>query len=247
MAGHSHSANIAVRKNAQDKARARLFTKLMKEVYVAVKMGGPDPESNSRLRAAITRAKAQSVPKDKILRAIKKSEGSADDANFEETIMEGYGPGGSAVLVRCLTDNRNRTAANIRHAFAKHGGNFGTSGCVSYMFQRKGVIFITNGDEDEVMMAALDAGAEDVAVEDGGFEVLCDPDDFEACLDQLKDVFEFSTAEVMMIPDTRVSVAGEDATRFLKMLEALNDEGDVQAIHHNAEIATDALVDFAGS
>lgn len=248
MAGHSHSANIAVRKNAQDKARAKLFTKLMKEVYVAVKTGGPDISANATLRAAIARAKAQSVPKDNIDRAINKAGGAGDDASYEEVTMEGYGPGGVAIMARCLTDNRNRTASEVRLAFSRGGGNLGTTGCVGYLFQRKGIILVKSEDEDAVMMTALDSGAEDVSEEDDGFEVVTPPEDFDACLAGLEDAgFELGTAEVMMVPDTRVDVDGKKAVSLLRMLERLDDCDDVQQIHHNATIPDSAREAYADS
>ena len=156
MAGHSHSANIAVRKGAQDKVRGKLFTKLSKEIMVAVKMGGADPDSNTRLRLALSKARSNSMPKDTIKRAIDRASGNVEGAVYEDLTFEGYGPGGTAVMVECLTDNRNRTAAEVRHAFAKTGGNLGATGCVGYMFQKKGVIFVEGADEDELMMLALD-------------------------------------------------------------------------------------------
>jgi len=245
MAGHSHSANIAVRKNAQDKVRAKLFTKLMKEIYVAIKLGGPEPENNAKLRAAIARAKAQSVPKDKIQKALNKNN---DDTVYEDVTMEGYGPGGVAVLARCLTDNRNRTAADVRHAFSKHGGNLGTSGCVGYLFQRRGVIEITGGDEDEVMMTSLDAGAEDIVARDGGFDVFTTPDDFDDCLKALQEgEIAVGNAEVTMMPDTQAALSGSLAQQFLRMLELLNDCDDVQQVYHNAVLSASDIEAFANS
>lgn len=238
MAGHSHSANVAVRKNAQDKVRAKLFTKLMKEIYVAVKVSGPDADANPRLRAAVAKAKAQSVPKDNIERAISKGSGAGDDdANYEELSMEGYGPGGVAIMATCLTDNRNRTASEVRHAYSRGGGNLGTTGCVGYLFQRKGIILVESDDEDAVMMTALEHGAEDVTGEDDGFEVVTSPEEFDDCLKAMEEAgFELGTAEVMMVPDTRVDVAGDTAQELLALLERLNDCDDVQQIHHNANI-----------
>ena len=238
MAGHSHSANIAVRKNAQDKARGKLFTKLMREVYVAVKLKGPDPESNPRLRAAMAKARANSVPKDNIQRAIKKGSGNTDGKTYEELTMEGYGPGGVAVMARCLTDNRNRTAGEVRYAFSKHGGNLGTMGCVGYMFQQKGVIEVMAGDEETVMMVALDAGAEDVEEFGDGYRVLCEPETFEACLNALTESqLKLGISDIKMIPDTMAQITPEEQRKFDKMLEQLEDCDDVQQVDHNLERA----------
>ena len=247
MAGHSHSANIAVRKGAQDKARGKLFTKLSKEIMVAVKLGGDDPESNSRLRLALSKARSNSVPKDTIKRAIDRATGNIEGLVFEDLLFEGYGPGGTAIMVECLTENRNRTAAEVRHAFSKGGGNLGSTGCVGYLFQKKGVIFVSGGEEDEVMMLALDAGAEDVTSEEGGFEVLTAPEDFEACSDGLVEGgLELASASLMQIPDTRTTVTGADAGKLLRLLELLDDCDDVQAIHHNGDIAADELAELQG-
>ena len=242
MAGHSHSANIAVRKGAQDKARGKLFTKLSKEIMVAVKVGGTDPDSNSRLRQALAKARSNSVPKDTIQRAIDRASGNVEGAVYEDLTFEGYGPGGTAVMVECLTDNRNRTAAEVRHAFAKTGGNLGSTGCVGYMFQKKGVLFVEGGDEDELMMLALDHGAEDVTSEQGGFEVLTEPDDFVTCNEALLEAgFAVTSGSVMQVPDTRNAVESEHAKSFLKMLELLDDCEDVQAVHHNGDISDEII------
>ncbi len=242
MAGHSHSANIAVRKGAQDKARGKLFTKLSKEIMVAVKVGGVDPESNARLRQALSKARSNSVPKDTIKRAIDRASGNVEGAVYEDLTFEGYGLGGTAVMVDCLTDNRNRTAAEVRHAFAKTGGNLGATGCVGYMFQKKGVLFVEGGDEDELMMLALDHGAEDVTVEEGGFEVLTEPDAFVECNEALLEAgFMVTSGNVMQVPDTRNDIAPENAKQFLKMLELLDDCEDVQAVHHNGDISAEIL------
>ena len=236
MAGHSHSANIAVRKNAQDKARGKLFTKLMREVYVAVKLNGADPDSNPRLRAAMAKARANSVPKDNIQRAIKKGSGNMDGKVYEELTMEGYGPGGVAVMARCLTDNRNRTAGDVRFAFSKHGGNLGTIGCVGYMFQKKGIIEVISDDEDSVMMIALDAGAEDIEEVQGGFRVVCEPDNFEECLNALtENEFELGLSDIKMVPNITTKITPEEQIKFDKMIERLEDCDDVQQVDHNLE------------
>jgi YebC/PmpR family DNA-binding regulatory protein len=245
MAGHSHSANIAVRKGAQDKVRGKLFTKLSKEIMVSVKMGGSDPETNARLRQALTKARANSVPKDTIKRAIDRASGNVEDAVYEDLTFEGYGPGGTAVMVECLTDNRNRSASEVRHAFSKSGGNLGSTGCVGYMFQRRGVIFVEGGGEDELMMLALDHGAQDVTTEEGGFEVITDPDEFAACNDALAAAgFSITSATVMQVPGSRNNISADNVPQFLKMLELLDDCEDVQAVHHNGDIADDVLAAF---
>jgi YebC/PmpR family DNA-binding regulatory protein len=236
MAGHSHSANIAIRKNAQDKARGKLFTKLMKEIYVAVKIGGPDMDSNPRLRAAIVKARSNSVPKDNIQRAIKKGSGDTDGRTFEELAMEGYGPGGVAIMARCLTDNRNRTASEVRYAFSKGGGNLGAMGCVGYLFKKLGVIEVVSDDEEAVMMAAMDAGAEDFEEQEGGFRVFSEPQDFTGVVEALEAAgLELSSSEIKMVPDTFVRLSAEDRRGLERLLALLEDCDDVQQVDHNAE------------
>ncbi len=248
MAGHSHSANIAVRKGAQDKARSKLFTKLTKEIMVAARLKGGDPASNPRLRLAIEKARGKSMPKDNIQRAVDRATGNIEGANYESLSMEGYGPGGVAVMCEVLTDNRNRAASEVRHAFAKGGGNLGTTGCVGYLFQRLGVVLVTGCDEDTVMEAALEAGAEDVTTEDDGFEVITSPEEFDAVHEALRDSgLTIGSAEVMWIPGNRVAVAGGDAQRLLRMLERLDNCEDVQHIHHNAEFSQSDLARFQDS
>lgn len=248
MAGHSHSANIAIRKGAQDKKRAKLFSKLAKEIIVAAKLGDPDPDSNPRLRLALRKAKSQSLPKATIERAIKKGSGELGGEDYQELIMEGYGPGGTAVYVEVMTDNRNRAASEIRHAFAKGGGNLGTSGCVGYMFARKGVI-VAVGDEEEVMMTALDAGAEDVEDNgDGTFDVLTPSNDCETVVKALADAgIEVKSDEIMFVPDNRVAVKGKEAAQLLRMLDMLDDCDDVQGLTHNADFDQADLDAFANS
>ena len=233
MAGHSHSANIAIRKGAQDKKRAKLFSKLAKEIIIACKVGDPDPDSNPRLRLALRKARAQSLPKSTIDRAIKKGCGELGGDDYQELIMEGYGPGGTAVYIEVTTDNRNRAASEIRHAFSKNGGNLGTSGCVGYMFNRKGVITV-KGDEDEIMLAALESGAEDVSAnDDGTLEVLTEATDVEAVAEALGEAeIEVVNDEVLFIPDNRVRVDGKLAQQLLRMIDALDDCDDVQALTH---------------
>ncbi len=248
MAGHSHSANIAIRKGAQDKKRAKLFSKLAKEIIIATKLGDPDPDTNPRLRLALRKAKSQSLPKATIERAIKKGSGELAGDDYQELIMEGYGPGGTAVYVEVMTDNRNRAASEIRHAFAKGGGNLGTSGCVGYMFERKGVISVV-GEEEEVMMTALDAGAEDVSDNgDGTIDVLTESNDCESIAKALTDAgFELKADEVMFVPDNRVAVSGKSAGQLLRMLDMLDDCDDVQKLTHNADFDQASLEAFANS
>ncbi len=244
MAGHSKWANIQHRKGAQDKKRGKLFTKLIREIAVAAKMGGSDLEANSRLRVAVDKAKAQSMPKDNIERAIKRGAGETDGADYHEIRYEGYGPGGTAVMVDCLTDNRNRTVADVRHAFTKFGGNLGADGSVNYLFNQVGQLMFPPGiDEDVVMEAAIDAGAEDVVVEDdGSIEVLTAPTDFE----QVRDIMvtaglEAESAKVTMRASTSASLGVKEAGSMIKMLDMLEDLDDVQEVYSNADISADIL------
>lgn len=244
MAGHSKWANIQHRKGAQDKKRGKLFTKLIREITVAAKMGGGDLDSNPRLRLAIDKAKAQSMPKDNIARAIKRGSGEVDGADFMEIRYEGYGPGGTAVMVDCLTDNRNRTVAEVRHAFAKFGGNLGADGSVNYLFNEVGQIMIPSGsDEDSVMEAAIEAGAEDVVVDDdGSIEVLSDPDDFEKLRDSLAAAgIEFESAQVTMRASMTAELGVKEASSMIKMIDLLEDLDDVQEVYSNADISEEVL------
>ncbi len=244
MAGHSKWANIQHRKGAQDKKRGKLFTKLIREIAVAAKMGGSDLEANPRLRVAVDKAKAQSMPRDNIERAIKRGAGETDGADYQEIRYEGYGPGGTAVMVDCLTDNRNRTVADVRHAFTKFGGNLGADGSVNYLFNQVGqLMFPPGSDEDVVMEAAIDAGAEDVVVEDdGSIEVLTAPTDFE----QVRDIMvtaglEAESAKVTMRASTSASLGAKEAGSMIKMLDMLEDLDDVQEVYSNADISADVL------
>jgi YebC/PmpR family DNA-binding regulatory protein len=244
MAGHSKWANIQHRKGAQDKKRGKLFTKLIREITVAAKMGGGDLESNPRLRLAVDKAKAQSMPKDNIERAIKRGAGETDGDDFFEIRYEGYGPGGTAVMVDCLTDNRNRTVAEVRHAFTKFGGNLGADGSVNYLFNHVGqLIFPNDIDEDAVMEAAIEAGAEDVAVDsDGSVEVLTSPGEFETVRDELQaEGFESESAQVTMRASTSAELGVKEAASMIKMLEQLEDLDDVQEVYSNADISEDVL------
>ncbi|MBT8445335.1 MAG: YebC/PmpR family DNA-binding transcriptional regulator [Gammaproteobacteria bacterium] len=244
MAGHSKWANIQHRKGAQDKKRGKLFTKLIREITVAARAGGGDPDANPRLRLAIDKAKAQSMPKDNIERAVKRGSGQMDGDDYEEILYEGYGPGGVAVMVDCLTDNRNRTVADVRHAFAKFGGNLGADGSVAYLFNNVGLISYPAGvDEDAIMEAAIEAGAEDVvANDDGSVDVLTDPAEFErvkAGLDA--GGAEPEVAEVTMRASVAATLGEKEASSMMKLLEMLEDLDDVQQVYSNAEIPDEIL------
>ncbi|MFZ7131996.1 MAG: YebC/PmpR family DNA-binding transcriptional regulator [Eubacteriales bacterium] len=239
MSGHSKWSTIKHKKGKQDAIRGKIFTKLAKAIAVAAREG-QDPEMNSRLKDAVNKAKINNMPNDNIDRAIKKGAGELNDANYEEIIYEGYGPAGVAVIVQTLTDNKNRTAGDVRHAFDKNGGNLGTSGCVSFMFESKGQIMVEkddNIDEDEFMLLALDAGAEDVNVEDEGYEVITSPEDFQAVCGALeKENVIFVSAEIAMIPNTYTKLALEDQKKMQKMLDMFDDNDDIQEVFHNWEV-----------
>ena len=248
MAGHSKWANIQHRKGAQDKKRGKLFTKLIREITVAARTGGGDPDANPRLRLAIDKAKGQSMPKDNIERAVKRGSGELDGSDYEEILYEGYGPGGVAVMVECLTDNRNRTVADVRHAFTKFGGNLGADGSVAYLFNKVGLISYGSGvDEDAVMEAAIEGGAEDVVSnEDGSIDVLTDPSDFEALKAELKAQLKElkvkpELAEVTMRASVSATLGENEASSMLKLMEMLEDLDDVQNVYSNAEIPDDIL------
>lgn len=244
MAGHSKWANIQHRKGAQDKKRGKLFTKLIREIMVAAKMGGSDIDANPRLRVAVDKAKAQSMPKDNIERAVRRGAGEMDGADYHEIRYEGYGPGGTAVMVDCLTDNRNRTVAEIRHAFTKFGGNLGADGSVNYLFNQVGqLIFPAGSDEDVVMEAAIDAGAEDViAEEDGSLEVLTSPGDFEQVRDAMIAAgINPEHAQVTMRASTSAELDIKAATSMIKMLDMLEGLDDVQEVYSNADISEQVL------
>jgi YebC/PmpR family DNA-binding regulatory protein len=244
MAGHSKWANIQHRKGAQDKKRGKLFTKLIREITVAARMGGGDIASNPRLRLAVDKAKAQSMPRDNIDRAIKRGSGEGDDADYQEIRYEGYGPGGTAVIVDCMTDNRNRTAADVRHAFSKFGGNLGADGSVNYLFNHVGLlIYSPDSNEDAIMAAAIEASAEDVVVsEDGSIEVLTDPAEFESVRERMTSAgFPPEHAELTMRAMTNAELGLQEAQSMLKMLETLEDLDDVQNVYSNADIPDDVL------
>lgn len=238
MSGHSKWHNIQAKKGKADAKRGKIFTKIGKEIMVAVKNGGANLDSNAKLRDVVAKAKAANMPNDTITRAIKKASGEAGAVNYETIVYEGYGPAGTAAIVEVLTDNKNRSIGNVRYAFTKNGGNIGTTGCVGFMFQEKGEIVIEKGDrdEDEMMMMALDAGAEDFSAEDEVFVVTTAPEDFGTVREALEaNGIEFLEAEVKMIPDNTVELNEEDAKKFQKMLDMLEDDDDVQNVYHNAE------------
>ncbi|MDH3622122.1 MAG: YebC/PmpR family DNA-binding transcriptional regulator [Gammaproteobacteria bacterium] len=244
MAGHSKWANIQHRKGAQDKKRGKLFTKLIREITVAAKMGGSDLDANPRLRLAVDKAKGQSMPKDNIDRAVKRGAGEMDGDDFFEIRYEGYGPGGTAVMVDCLTDNRNRTVAEVRHAFTKFGGNLGADGSVNYLFNKVGQLLFPEGsDEEAVMEAAIEAGAEDVIPDDdGSIEVLTSPEDFEEVRDGMVAAgMKAETAQITMRASTSAELGVKEAGSMIKMLELLEDLDDVQEVYSNADISEDVL------
>jgi len=244
MAGHSKWANIRHRKAAQDAKRGKIYTKLAREITVAAREGGGDPEKNPRLRAAIEKARKFNMPKENIERAIKRGTGELQGESYEEITYEGYGPGGVAVIVKCLTDNRNRTASEVRHVFSKYGGNLGTSGCVSYLFNRKGVIIVDAGkyDEETVMMAAIEGGAEDVVREEDKFVIYTEPSELEQVRKAVVDAgIEVEEAKLDLIPTTTTRVEGETAQKVLKLLMALEDLDDVQEVYSNFDMPEEVM------
>ena len=241
MSGHSKFANIKHKKEKNDAAKGKMFTIIGKEIAVAVKEGGADPDNNSKLRDVIAKAKANNMPNDTIERGIKKAAGNVNAVNYESVTYEGYGPNGTAIIVDALTDNKNRTAANVRNAFTKGGGNVGTQGCVSFMFDKKGQIIIDKEEcdmeADELMMIALDAGAEDFSDEEECYEVLTQPEEFSAVREALEAAgVKMTEAEVTMIPQTYVTLTDEaDITNIGRILDLLDDDDDVQEVYHNWE------------
>ena len=238
MSGHSKWHNIQAKKGKADAARGKVFTKLGRELLVAVKQGGPDPAGNSKLKDVIAKCKAANMPNDTINNAIKKAAGSADSANYEEVIYEGYGPNGVAVIVEGSTDNKNRTAADVRHAFDKSGGNLGTTGCVSYLFNKKGVIVIdktsTDMSEDDLMLLALDSGAEDFEAEEEVYQITTAPEDFSSVREKLEaQGLEFLEAEVQMVPTTYVALDEKGEARMHRLIDMLDDLDDVTNVYHN--------------
>lgn len=244
MAGHSKWANIKHKKAANDKKRGKLWSKLIKEVTVAAKEGGGDLDSNPRLRLAVDKAKAGNMPNDTIDRAIKRGAGGEEEGNYDEIRYEGYGPGGVAVIADCLTDNRNRTASEVRHAFTKHGGNLGTDGSVAYMFQKKGIVSYSPGaDEDAIMEVALEVGAEDITTnDDGSIDVYTSPEEFEGVKNGLVEAgFEADNAEVTFEADTLTPLDQETAEKVLRLIDFLEDLDDVQEVYTNADIAPEIM------
>lgn len=237
MSGHSKWNNIKHKKEKSDAAKAKIFTKIGKEMAVAIKAGGPDPNNNSRLRDLIAKAKANNVPNDNIQRTIKKFTES-NDINYEEIVYEGYGPSGVAIIVETSTDNRNRTAGNVRAAFSKYGGNLGQNGCVGFMFEEKGVITIVDEDEeiseDKIMEDALECGAEDIKCDEGEYTIYTAPDDFDAVREAIIALgYKLETADLAKVPSTYVTLSDEDAENMEKMLDKFNEDDDVNAVYHN--------------
>ena len=239
MAGHSKWANIKHRKAAQDAKRGKIFTKLIREITTSARLGDADPANNPRLRAAVAAALTSNMTRDTINRAIARGAGGGDGEQLETIVYEGYGPAGSAVMVECLTDNRNRTVAEVRHAFSKCGGNLGTDGSVAYLFTKKGVLTFVGADEDALMDAALEAGADDVVTEeDGTIEVYTTPNDFGTVLDGLEAAgFKPESAEVTMIPSTEAELDAETAPKLMRLIDMLEDLDDVQEVYHNGAIS----------
>ncbi len=248
MSGHSKWANIKHRKGAQDAKRGKIFTKLIKEITIATRIGGGDLDANARLRTAVDKAKGGNMPKDTIERAIKKGSGDLDGVNYEEGTMEGYGPGGVAVLVEILTDNRTRTVADVRHCFTKQNGSLGVDGSVAFLFDRKGVIVFNNdADLDRIFEVALEQGAEDVKDEGDSYEVITAPTDFPAVRDALRaDGLEFTSAELTMLPQNQVELDIKKAEQMLVLMEKLEDNDDVQNVYTNADFSDEVMSELLG-
>ncbi len=248
MAGHSKWANIKHRKGAQDAKRGKVFTKMIKEITVAAKLGGGDLEINPRLRTAVDKAKAGNMPKDTIERAVKKGSGDLDGVNYEEGTFEGYGPGGAAVIVEFMTDNRTRTVADVRFIFNKHNGSLGVNGSVAFLFDRKGlIVFDEEQDFDTLFEIALEAGAEDVKDEGDGYEIITEPGTFIEVRDALAaQGLQWQSAEVTMIPQTTAQLEGKQAEQMLKMMDKLEDNDDVQNVYSNFDISEEELDNFMG-
>lgn len=243
MAGHSKWHNIQHRKGAQDAKRGKIFTKLIKEIVVAAKMGGGEIDNNPSLRAIIDKALAANMKRDTIDNAVKRGSGDLDGDNYEEVRYEGYGMGGTAVMVDCLTDNRNRTVAEVRHAFSKHGGNLGTDGSVAYMFTKQGFISFNSGDENQIMELALESGADDlISNDDGSIDVITTPEGFFTVKDALNEVgLACNHSEITMEPANRVDLELSDAQKFMRLIDRLEDLDDVQTVYHNADISDEVM------
>ncbi|MCG6894499.1 MAG: YebC/PmpR family DNA-binding transcriptional regulator [Desulfobacteraceae bacterium] len=244
MSGHSKWSTIRHKKAATDAKRGKIFTKLIKEITVSARMGGGDPAANPRLKAAIIAAKAENMPKDNIDRAIKKGTGELEGVNYEESVYEGYGPGGTAILVESLTDNKNRAVADIRHIFTKHGGNLGSSGCVAYLFEKKGYLVVQKSDidEEQLMEVTLEAGAEDVREDESNFEVITAPADYEAVKSAVEEAgIPTVDAEVTMLPSSYTRLEGKEAEQMVSMMESLEDCEDVQKVYTNADIPEEMM------
>lgn len=245
MAGHSKWANRKHRKARQDAKKGNIFSKMAREITIAAREGGGDPDTNPRLRLAIDKAKQMSVPNDNIDRALKRGTGDIEGASYEEVRYEGYGPQGAAIMVDVVTDNRNRTAQEIRYVFSKHGGNLGESGCVSWMFTQKGLIVLQGDfDEEEVFLLAVDQGAEDVQTEEEALTIITPPEDFETVRRSLKDSgYSVEVAEITYLPTTQVQMSGQDAQTLIRLVDALEEQEDVQNVYGNFEITDDSLLE----
>ncbi len=244
MSGHSKWSTIKHKKGAADAKRGKIFTRLIKEITVAARMGGGDADANPRLRTAIAAAKSENMPKDNIERAIKKGTGELEGVNYEETAYEGYGPGGAAVFIESLTDNKNRAVADIRSIFNKGGGNLGENGCVAWMFDTKGYIVVEKKvvDEETLMDTAIDSGAEDVRDDGDNFEILTDPRDFESVKTAIESAaIEYIAAEITMLPQSTIDLQGKEAEQMIRLMENLEDCDDVQKVHTNADIPDDLV------
>jgi YebC/PmpR family DNA-binding regulatory protein len=244
MSGHNKWSTIKHKKGAADAKRGKIFTKLIKEITIAARMGGGDMSANPRLRTAVLDAKSENMPKENIDRAIKKGTGELEGVNYEESTYEGYGPGGAAIIVESLTDNKNRAVAEIRHIFNKSGGNLGENGCVAWMFSKKGYFSVDHKatSEDKLMEIALEAGAEDVRDDKDGFEVITAPADFEAVRDALeKAAIAFSDAEITLLPQTTLNLEGKEAEQMIRLMDTLEDCDDVQKVHTNADISDEVM------
>jgi YebC/PmpR family DNA-binding regulatory protein len=248
MSGHNKWSTIKHKKGAADAKRGKIFSKIIKEISIAARMGGGDPDGNPRLRVAVNAARSANMPKENVDRAIKRGTGELDGVNYEEIVYEGYGPGGVAVIVEALTDNKNRTVAEIRHIFDKYNGNLGESGCVSWIFEKKGMIIVPSAGltEDEVMELALESGAQDVTSEEGFFEIKTEQQDFEAVRQAMEAKgWKIESAEITMIPQNTVRLDGKKAEQMLKMMDALDDHDDLQTAFANFDISDEDMMRFS--